>query len=122
MAKILEQTDRVNNIDALKSLMQRKGLSMRFLWVLLTKVKLKQARDLIMAAIIVRTMRRIVNEEVKIGSTIKKSSTSIGLLGNFGNSVAGQTVASSSIFRRPSHKKDTRESMTEAKQSTARAG
>ncbi len=85
---------------------------MRFLWVLLAKVKLKPARDLIMAAILVRTMRRIVNEEVKIGSTIKKTSNTMSL---FGHSAAGQTVASSSIFRRPSHKKDTRESMTEVK-------
>ena len=100
--------------------MHRKGLSMRFLWVLLTKVKLKQARELIMAAIIVRTMRRIVNEEVKIGSTIKKSNS---LFNNIGNSAAGhQTVSSASILRKPSHKKNTRESMTEIKQSTARAG
>ena len=68
VAKIMETSDRVINIDTLKSLMHRKGLNLRFLWVLLTKVKLKQSRDLIMAAILVRTMRRIINEEVKIGS------------------------------------------------------
>ena len=51
--------------------MHRKGLNLRFLWVLLVKVKLKQSRDLIKAAILIRTMRKIVDEEVKIGSTIK---------------------------------------------------
>ena len=40
VAKIMESSDRVNNIDALKCLMHRKGLNVRFLWVLLTKVKL----------------------------------------------------------------------------------
>ena len=68
----METSDRVTNIDALKDLMHRKGLNLRFLWILLTKVKLKHSRDLIMIAIIIRTMRRIVNEEVKIGSSIKK--------------------------------------------------
>lgn len=37
----MENSDRVNNMDALKTLMHRKGLNLRFLWVLLTKVKLK---------------------------------------------------------------------------------
>ena len=68
----METSDRVTNIDALKDLMHRKGLNLRFLWILLTKVKLKHSRDLIMIAILIRTMRRIVNEEVKIGSSIKK--------------------------------------------------
>ena len=71
MAKILDSSDRVPNIETLKTLMHRKGLNMRFLWVLLAKVKLKQARDMIMCAILVRTMRKIVHEEVKIGSCIK---------------------------------------------------
>ncbi len=77
VAKIMETSDRVTNIDTLKSLMHRKGLNMRFLWVLLTKVKLKQSRDIIMAAILVRTMRRIINEEAKIGSAIYKTPSSI---------------------------------------------
>ena len=75
------------------------------MWVLLTKVKLKHARDLIMVAILVRVMRRIVNEEVKIGSTIKRSSNALPLLGGMGAS-AGPTVASSSVFGRPSIKKN----------------
>ena len=57
--------------------MHRKGLNLRFLWVLLVKVKLKHSRDLIKAAILIRTMRKIVSEEVKIGSTIKQSASSI---------------------------------------------
>lgn len=73
----METSDRVNNLDALKTLMHRKGLNLRFLWVLLTKVKLKQARDLIMVSILIRVMRKIVNEEVKIGSRIKKQNGSI---------------------------------------------
>ena len=70
IASILDNSDRVSNIDALKSLMHRKGLNLRFLWVLLTKVRLKFSRDLVMVAILVRTMRRIVNEEIKLGSTL----------------------------------------------------
>lgn len=77
IAKILETSDRVSNIEALKDLLHRKGLNLRFLWVLLTKVKLKFARDLVMAAILVRTMRRIVNEEIKLGSTLRKTTSSM---------------------------------------------
>lgn len=77
VAKVLETSDRVTNINALKSLLHRKGLNIRFLWILLTKVKLKQSRDIIMIAILVRVMRRIVNEEVKIGCKIKKQTSSI---------------------------------------------
>jgi hypothetical protein len=53
---------------ALKELMHRKGLNMRFTWILLTKVKLIFARDLIMIDILCRTMRKIVNEETKLKS------------------------------------------------------
>jgi hypothetical protein len=68
VAGILDQSDRISNMYALKELMHRKGLNLRFLWVLLGKVKLQQSRDLIMASILCRTMRRIVNEEAKIKS------------------------------------------------------
>ena len=57
--------------------MHRKGLNLRFLWVLLTKVKLKFSRDLIMAAILIRTMRKVINEETKLGSTISKPTSTI---------------------------------------------
>lgn len=78
VAKILDTSDRVSNIDALKDLMHRKGLNLRFMWVLLTKVKLNRSRELIMVAILLRTMRKVVNEEVKIGSSIKKPGVSGG--------------------------------------------
>ena len=94
VAKIMETSDRVTNIDALKDLLHRKGLNLRFLWVLLTKVKLKHSRDLIMIAILIRTMRRIVNEEVKIGSSIKKSTNSMPFVQS--------STQSASVFRRPS--------------------
>ena len=95
VAKIMETSDRVTNIDTLKDLMHRKGLNLRFLWVLLTKVKLKFSRDLIMIAILIRVMRRIVNEEVKIGSSIKKQTTSIPF-------VQSSSTQSASVFRRAS--------------------
>jgi hypothetical protein len=46
--------------------MHRKGLNMRFSWILLTKVKLKFSRDLIMIDILCRTMRKVINEEIKL--------------------------------------------------------
>ena len=95
VAKVLETSDRVTNINALKELLHRKGLNMRFLWVLLTKVKLKQSRDLIMIAILIRVMRRIVNEEVKIGSAIKKQTSSIPFVQS--------STQSASLFHRPSN-------------------
>lgn len=58
--------------------MHRKGLNLRFLWILLTKVKLQFTRDLIMASILVRTMRRIIHEEIKIRSTKRLSGTQLG--------------------------------------------
>ena len=95
----------MSNIGTLKSLMHRKGLNLRFLWVLLTKVKLKHSRELIMAAILMRTMRKIVNEEVKIGSSIKKQTSAIPHV---------QTSAqSASMFRGASNpKSDHRDSKT----------
>lgn len=102
VAKILDTSDRVSNVEALKSLMHRKGLNLRFLWVLLTKVKLKFARDLVMAAILVRTMRRIVNEEIKLGSTLRKPVSTIPIVQ--ASSTAG------SYFRRSSHQKSAKES------------
>lgn len=79
--------------------MHRKGLNMRFLWILLTKVKLKQSRNLIMIAILIRVMRRIVNEEVKIGSAIKKHTSSIPFV--------QASTQSASIFARSNNAKPT---------------
>ena len=74
---------------------------MRFLWVLLTKVKLKFARDLIMTAILVRTMRRIVNEEIKLGSALRKVGPSVPF--------AQSTQNTASYMQRSSHYKTARE-------------
>ena len=95
MAKTLETSDRVTNISSLKQLLHRKGLNVRFLWVLLTKVKLRQSRDLIMIAILIRVMRRVINEEVKIGSSIKKQTSSIPFVQS--------STQTASLFHRPSN-------------------
>ena len=58
--------------------MHRKGLNLRFQWVLLTKVKLKFARDLLMASILVRTMRRVINDEIKSRSVRNLFGTQLG--------------------------------------------
>ena len=58
--------------------MHRKGLNLRFQWVLLTKVKLQFARDLLMASILVRTMRRVINDEIKSRSVRNLSGTQLG--------------------------------------------
>lgn len=112
VAKILETSDRISNIDALKSLMHRKGLNLRFMWILLTKLKLKSARDLVMAAILVRIMRKIVNEEVKLGSVIRKPTSTIPFV--------QASTNSGSFFRRSSHQKTAKESNPNLQQ-TARA-
>ena len=98
---------------------------MRFLWVLLTKVKLRQSRDLIMIAILIRVMRRVINEEVKIGSSIKKQTSSIPFVQS--------STQTASLFHRPSngHKPSSQKDHSAAtpspfqshnQQSTARAG
>ena len=55
------QHEKCLNIGALKELMHRCGLNIRFLWLLMPKVKLKKSRELLMVAILIRIMRRIVN-------------------------------------------------------------
>ncbi len=50
--------------------MHRKGLNMRFLWVVLAKLRVNFYRELVMVDILLRTMRKIVNEEVKLKSKI----------------------------------------------------
>ena len=52
---------------------------MRFLWLLLTKVTLKFSRDLIIAAIMCRVVRRIVHEEIKIKSELTQSSSPLSI-------------------------------------------
>jgi len=45
--------------------MHRKGLNMRFAWVMLTKLSYHQNRELVMIDILLRVLRKIVNEVVK---------------------------------------------------------
>ena len=66
VVKVLEQSDTICNGSSLKELMHRKGLNMRFLWVVLARLRLTQAREMVMTEILMRVMRRIVNEEIKL--------------------------------------------------------
>lgn len=40
IARVLDHSDRIHNMHAYKELLHRKGINMRFSWVLLSKVKL----------------------------------------------------------------------------------
>jgi len=40
--------------------MHRKGLNLRFLWLLLAKLTNKKARDLVMISIMLRIMKKVV--------------------------------------------------------------
>lgn len=71
VAKIIEQSDNIYNISALKELLHRKGLNMRFEWIILAKLRVHQCRELVMIDILLRTMRKVVNEEIKIKSKIQ---------------------------------------------------
>jgi len=44
--------------------MHRKGLNMRFLWLLLAKVTLKKSRELVLISLMLRVMRRVVFSKV----------------------------------------------------------
>lgn len=70
VVRVLEDTDAISNIQALKDLLHRKGLNLRFEWLLLSKVKSNFHRELIMIHILVRTMKKIINEEVKIKAQV----------------------------------------------------
>lgn len=52
--------------QALKDLLHRKGLNMRFAWAVLAKTRHQFSRDLVMTDILIRVIRKIVNEELKI--------------------------------------------------------
>ena len=70
VAKVLDKADKINNVTALKDLMHRKGLNMRFAWILLCKTKLISSRDIIMIDLLCRVMKKVVNEEIKLKSQI----------------------------------------------------
>lgn len=50
--------------------MHRKGLNMRFEWIVLAKLRINQFREIVMIDILLRTMRKIVNEETKLKSKV----------------------------------------------------
>jgi len=70
VARVIEQSDNIYNREALKELMHRKGLNLRFEWIVLVKLRLIQAREIVMVDILIRTMRKIINEEIKIKSKV----------------------------------------------------
>lgn len=61
VAKIIENTDTIQNIQSLKDLLHRKGLNLRFEWILLAKLKSGFHRELVMIHILLRTMKKIIN-------------------------------------------------------------
>jgi hypothetical protein len=85
VAKVLDGSDKIQNILAYKELLHRKGLNLRFSWILLARVKLQQSRDIILASILCRTMRRIVNEEAKIRSKQSLKTTKMFTMHNPSN-------------------------------------
>ena len=53
--------------------MHRKGLNLRFLWIILAKLRINHYRDMIMIEILLRVMRKILNEEIKLKSKVSLS-------------------------------------------------
>lgn len=62
----MESTDTISNVHSLKELLARKGLNLRFEWLLLTKLKSAFHRELTMVHILVRVIKKVVNEELKL--------------------------------------------------------
>lgn len=73
VVKIIEKSDNVYNSQTIKELLHRKGLNMRFLWFILTKLRMNFYRDMIMIEILLRVMRKIINEEVKLKSKVQNA-------------------------------------------------
>jgi hypothetical protein len=76
VSKVLDMSDTIFTSASLKDLLHRKGLNHRFLWALLPKLKLKFSRELVMISILVRVIRRVVNEEIKLKSRVVHQSAS----------------------------------------------
>ena len=58
--------------------MHRKGLNMRFEWIVLTKLRVNFYRELVMIDILLRIMRKIINEEIKLKSKVQHNHASEG--------------------------------------------
>lgn len=69
--------------------MHRKGLNMRFLWLVLPKLTLKKARELVMISIVLRVMKRVVYAKV----TLKQFITSIGCYNGSNSDTFKESVA-----------------------------
>jgi hypothetical protein len=65
---VLEKSDKIFNSLSLQDLMHRKGLNRRFNWIILAKLRQNWQRELLMIDILMRVMRKIINEEIKIKS------------------------------------------------------
>lgn len=66
VVQIIEQSDNIYNSQSIKELFHRKGLNLRFLWPVLVKLRQNSQRDQLMIEILIRVIRRIVNEELKL--------------------------------------------------------
>jgi len=53
--------------------MKRKGLNMRFLWLVLLKLRHKLQREFVMNCIFLKAMKKIINEEIKLKSKVHMS-------------------------------------------------
>jgi hypothetical protein len=62
--------------------MHRKGLNLRFCWALLPKLRWNQARELVMIEILMKVMRKIVNEEIRHRSIVVSSTPNNAGRGN----------------------------------------
>jgi hypothetical protein len=73
VVQVLEKSDKIFNIQSLRDLIHRKGLNLRFCWALLPKLRWNQARELVMIEILMKVMRKIVNEEIRHRSIVVTS-------------------------------------------------
>ena len=73
VVQVIEKSDKIFNIQSLRELIHRKGLNLRFCWALLPKLRWNQARELVMIEILMKVMRKIVNEEIRHRSIVVTS-------------------------------------------------
>lgn len=57
-------------MQSLKELFGRKGINLRFEWILLTRLRSNFHRELVMIHILVRIIKKIVHEEIKLKSQV----------------------------------------------------
>ena len=64
IVETLEESDTFFSSKALCQMMHRKGLNLRFLWLVAVQVKRKRVRELVLATLMVKAVGRLINEEV----------------------------------------------------------